>query len=154
MSQERGFPPLSLENRLHSLVDLAPGETFIVFGFTESLEGVGQWLIIVCIVVAPRGTSWNCRPVVPGTVHRRREEFSSQPPCSKRSLVKEAWRDKMMYQDQRVACRCSEQWKQVALNLSQSLHSHLGTTSRMSPWTSRWHVHTHYSSFWWKEPRK
>lgn len=30
MSQETGFLPLSLENHLHSLVDLAPGETFLL----------------------------------------------------------------------------------------------------------------------------
>lgn len=110
-----GFLPLSLGTRLHSLVDLAPGEIFcIVFGFTESL-GVGQWLIIVCIVVAPRGTSWNCRPVVLGTVHEQRMKQPLLKHLTGRKVQqsKEAQRDKMIYWDQTVMPKHNQEWKHI-----------------------------------------
>lgn len=110
-----GFLPLSLGNRLHSPVDLTPGEIFfIVFGFTKSL-GVGQWLIIVCIVVAPRGTSWNCRPVVLGTVHEQRMKQPLLKHLTGRRVQpsKKTQRDKMIYWDQTAMPKHNQEWKHI-----------------------------------------
>lgn len=108
------------------------GGFFIVFGFSESLGGVGQWLIIVCIVVAPTGTCWNCRPA--------QRCCRAQIPAGRTVQG-----DKLISHAQAVAHKCSEEWRQAALNQSQLLCSHLGTTPRIAPRASRWCVHAHRS---------
>lgn len=145
-----GYLPLSLGKPLHSLVDFVPGETFLLC-FIRSVEGVDQWLIIVCIVVAPRGTGWNCRPVVLGKYvceARNKQVLPSHLRVRRVKSSKEVPRVKMIYQDPALTYKNNQEKKEIVMNLGPVPQCNPAGTPRYNIQNLNLTIQTNLSNPW------